>query len=208
MFKQGHIPWHKGKHLSEEHRKKIQQALKGKPKSAEHIAKLIGNKGRTGQHLSIEHRRKLGEAHRKYDVMKRECHKCARIIVRPPNDSIVQFKGRKYCSRNCVMQIQSEKNKGKVMIPPMPHEKNPAWQGGKNGYSKKQAKIRDRFTCRWCGLQDKEVIEVDHILPKSIFPNLAYSLDNLITLCANDHRRKTNMDIKKYRSKNKKWKLT
>jgi hypothetical protein len=39
----GRIPWNKGKKMSEESKAKLSKALKGKPKSAEHIQKLKEN---------------------------------------------------------------------------------------------------------------------------------------------------------------------
>ena len=61
---------------------------------------------------------------------------------------------------------------------------------------KKQALLRDDFTCQVCGLKDPEIVEVDHIKSKSLYPELKNDIDNLITMCANCHRRKTLRDIK------------
>ncbi len=58
-------------------------------------------------------------------------------------------------------------------------------------WTKMQALKRDDYTCQECGLQDREVVQVDHIKPKSLFPELATALGNLTTLCANCHMRKT-----------------
>lgn len=35
-------------------------------------------------------------------------------------------------------------------------EGGPAWKGGNIGYWQKEAKIRDHFTCRICGLYDQK----------------------------------------------------
>ena len=75
--------------------------------------------------------------------------------------------------------------------------------GGSIKFWKKEALIRDDYTCQTCLLRDTEIMEVDHILPKSVAPHLATSLENLITLCPNDHRRKTNSDRKRYQWKRK-----
>lgn len=61
---------------------------------------------------------------------------------------------------------------------------------------KKTALQRDDFTCQVCGLYDPEIMEVDHIKSKSLYPELKYDIDNLITICPNCHRRKTLRDIK------------
>ena len=94
-------------------------------------------------------------------------------------------KGKKlpYVSeRNRVMNLQFKK------------EGNPNWKGGKSGFSKKQALIRDNYTCQECKLQDREIVLVDHIKPKSVYPELRFEISNLITLCPNCHARKTNWE--------------
>lgn len=86
-------------------------------------------------------------------------------------------------------------------------EKNAFWKGGGWNYWNRQTKIRDNYTCQKCDFSDKEIMQVDHIKPKSIFPELKYLMDNLITLCPNCHARKTNREkklvlrIKKYEDK-------
>jgi|SRR5665213_365261 len=69
------------------------------------------------------------------------------------------------------------------------------WKGGGLPWNKLQALDRDNYTCQICGLNDREVMEVDHIVPKAKAPELFNSLENLMTLCANCHRRKTNRDV-------------
>ena len=66
---------------------------------------------------------------------------------------------------------------------------NPNWSGG-SSYFVNQSLKRDNYTCRVCGLKDDEIMEVDHIKPKSIYPELKNDLNNLQTLCPNCHRRK------------------
>lgn len=62
--------------------------------------------------------------------------------------------------------------------------------------------------CDWhlgkiCNFSNLEIMEVDHIKPKSLFPEEQNNLDNLITLCPNCHRRKTNQEIKiRYKKQN------
>lgn len=75
-------------------------------------------------------------------------------------------------------------------------EKNPSWKGGHDKYWKRQAKIRDDFTCQMCGLKEPEIMVTDHIRPKALRPDLQRSLDNLMTLCPNCHARKTKIDIR------------
>jgi 5-methylcytosine-specific restriction endonuclease McrA len=68
---------------------------------------------------------------------------------------------------------------------------NPHWKGGSKSWCHKQALIRDDYTCQVCGLRDMEIMEADHVMPKSKYPKLAYEMDNIVTLCPNCHRRKT-----------------
>jgi len=74
--------------------------------------------------------------------------------------------------------------------------KAPNWTGGSEAYNKRIAMARDKFMCQVCGLNDKEVLEVDHILAKAVKPELFNDINNMITLCANCHRRKTNKEMK------------
>lgn len=63
-------------------------------------------------------------------------------------------------------------------------------------YQRRNALIRDDYTCQICGLRDIEIMEIDHIKSKSKFPKLRYDLNNLITLCPNCHTRKTIRELK------------
>jgi hypothetical protein len=65
------------------------------------------------------------------------------------------------------------------------------WVGGGPKYWAKQTKIRDDNTCQICGLKEPDIMVVDHIKPKSIFPELQFEINNLVTLCPNCHARKT-----------------
>lgn len=74
-------------------------------------------------------------------------------------------------------------------------EKNPNWKGGIS-FLKRNALERDNFTCQKCGLKDYDILVIDHIKQKSLYPELKFNLDNLMTLCPNCHARKTLEDIK------------
>jgi len=56
---------------------------------------------------------------------------------------------------------------------------------------KRQALERDNYTCQHCGIDDKEVLCVDHIIPRSVKPEWKCKLDNVMTLCANCHMKKS-----------------
>jgi predicted HNH restriction endonuclease len=67
----------------------------------------------------------------------------------------------------------------------------------RNQKIKKEVKIRDNYTCQICnqiGFEQKNgelYIEVDHIIPFHLDPNINDAIDNLQCLCANCHRVKT-----------------
>ena len=76
------------------------------------------------------------------------------------------------------------------------------WNGGNEKYWKKQILLRDDFICQICGFSEKDIMQVDHIKPKSVFPELRFEINNLITLCPNCHARKTQREKKqKYERK-------
>jgi len=75
-------------------------------------------------------------------------------------------------------------------------ELNPSYNGGCSRYWAQQILIRDDYTCQVCGLKDLEIVLVDHILPKSIYPELKNDPNNLQVLCPNCHTRKTKREIR------------
>jgi 5-methylcytosine-specific restriction endonuclease McrA len=70
-------------------------------------------------------------------------------------------------------------------------KQHPRWAGGKSKFWKNKAKERDNYTCQKCGMGDKDILVVDHIVPRSVRPDLDCVIDNLMTLCPNCHARKT-----------------
>ena len=83
----------------------------------------------------------------------------------------------------------SERNR--INNPQKKGEKASRWKGGCADYRKREALIRDDYTCQKCGMREVEIMIIDHILPKSVFPELIAELGNLMTLCPNCHARKT-----------------
>lgn len=75
-------------------------------------------------------------------------------------------------------------------------ENHHSWKGGSDKYWKNKALKRDDNICQKCGLKDNEIMIVDHIKPKSIYPELKKELSNLQTLCPNCHARKTVNELK------------
>jgi 5-methylcytosine-specific restriction endonuclease McrA len=80
-------------------------------------------------------------------------------------------------------------------------EKNVNWIGGCWLLVRKQILIEQDYTCQVCGLREPGIMEVNHKLEKSVYPELARDRNNLEVLCPNCHRRKTNLFLKN-RTKN------
>ena len=85
--------------------------------------------------------------------------------------------------------------------------KSYSWKGGKWLYWRKQTLLRDNYTCKECGLRDKEIMDLDHIKPmrksgknrddmKLADIEAHGGIENLQTLCPNCHKRKTIRDNK------------
>lgn len=60
---------------------------------------------------------------------------------------------------------------------------------------------RDDYECQNCNVRGGE-LHADHILPKSVFPELIYELDNGRTLCVDCHRKTKTWGQKHYRTGN------
>lgn len=77
---------------------------------------------------------------------------------------------------------------------------HPRWAGGTWGFWKQKVLHRDNFTCAVCRLFDPEVMQVDHIIPKrklkSKEKEVLFNMNNLQTLCANCHVRKTKSEFR------------
>ncbi len=76
---------------------------------------------------------------------------------------------------------------------------NSCWKGGTWPYWRKQALMRDEYVCQICGFSDKEIMQVDHILPAKYYPELYLDINNLQVVCPNYHARKTLYDKRKYK---------
>jgi len=63
-------------------------------------------------------------------------------------------------------------------------------------FVRKQILIEQDYTCQVCGLREPDIMEVNHKLEKSDYPELARDRNNLEVLCPNCHRRKTNLFLK------------
>lgn len=90
---------------------------------------------------------------------------------------------RKYCSIKCSSLTKVG-------------EGNHNWIGGGWLTVRKQILIEQDYTCQVCGLREKDIMEVNHKLERSQYPELACDRNNLEVLCPNCHRRKTNLFLK------------
>lgn len=178
-----------GKKHSEESKRKIGEASKGR-------------KAFLGRHHSEKTKTRIGLANKgKKHIISKESKKQLLDAARKSSE----------IRRGKPLSIEHKKKLSEAHIRNGDHpphefgEKNPNWKGGIS------YKIAVRFTlekydytCQICGLRDPDVIEVDHRLCKALRPDLYQDLNNLWTLCANCHKRKTKLDwieIRKSRAK-------
>lgn len=82
----------------------------------------------------------------------------------------------KFCSRKCMGVWESINYTG---------NNHPNWKGGREDYCREYIYHRDNYVCQLCG--SNEVLNTHHIYPKKKYPELAYHMDNIITLCNNCH---------------------
>ena len=159
---------------SEEHKRKLSDAQKGRSLTAEHRAKLRGsrptaipwNKGKAGYSVhSVESRRVLSRRLRgnKHGVGKR-----------PWNKGLAGY------------------NAGSA---------SSAWKGGVTPIHqtirhsleyrlwREAVFARDNYTCIWCGDNRGHNLEADHIKPFCNYPELRFAIDNGRTLCHDCHKK-------------------
>ncbi|OGT23540.1 MAG: hypothetical protein A2W47_04505 [Gammaproteobacteria bacterium RIFCSPHIGHO2_12_38_15] len=146
------------------------------------------------------------------------CQQCNREYKSYAYD--IEKRNRKFCSHKCLGLYQRNKprsaeTKKKIRLKAIGRKASritrqkmsvarkkrvgvlcPNWKGGKVNWLTMETKIRDNYTCQICGFRDPDIMEVDHIKPKSLYPELESALENLVTLCPNCHRRKTIRDWK------------
>jgi len=147
----------------------------------------------------------------------RKCKACNNDFAKPYNISKASWFGNdkrpngvQYCSiscRNASLIGRTAPNKGvkgliqwdekrRIALQILWHKKREIsdyckFSGSKWTNVRKHVLARDNYECQECGFSEKEIMQVDHILPKSIYPELMYKSENCITLCPNCHARKT-----------------
>lgn len=117
-----------------------------------------------------------------------QCLTCLQAVSKQKCDS-----DRKYCSRKCMGRAKRRAHLGSG---------NPNWQKGRDKeaqkfYSSKQWRTlrlevlaRDGHKCTNCGVAGGR-LEVNHIQPRSVHPELKLDISNLETLCHQCHTAKT-----------------
>lgn len=161
-FKVGHPPFFK--QHTEESKRKLSLALKGKPKSAEHVEN--SRRGHLGQVAWNKGKTASDETRKKQSL--------ARIGKSPWN------KGKVY------PQIKGENNpawKGGITPINKIIRHSIAYRLWREAVF-----TRDNFTCIWCG-QIGGMLNADHIKPFSMFPELRLAIDNGRTLCESCHKK-------------------
>lgn len=68
-------------------------------------------------------------------------------------------------------------------------ENHPSWGGGTIKYKRIIVLQRDNYTCTQCSYSEKEIMQVDHIIPRC--KGGSDEIDNLRCLCPNCHARKS-----------------
>lgn len=188
MYKKGHISWWKGKHISEETKRKISEARRGQ---------ASWNKGKTGIY-SEETKRKMSEAQKGKKQSKEAIRKM--VGTRRKNGSYICSEERK---RKISMLLKghktSEETRRKIGDAHR-GSKSCRWKGGiskKLLYSidwtetlRRSIRERDHYTCQLCGkLQGDRAFSCHHI----DYDKQNCNPNNLITLCYSCHQ-KTNFN--------------
>lgn len=173
-FVKGYIPWHKGEELSEEHKEKLKEAKLNNP-----VRYWLGKE------RSEETKEKISRANKgrrlKPEVLKVEktCLFCKKKMLLLP----CLAREYNYCSHKCAFS----------------GEKNPNWKGGitplvmqiRNSKEmqewRKAVYERDNYTCQICNMRGGD-LNVDHIKPFALYPDLRFDIDNGRTLCIECHR--------------------
>lgn len=189
-----------GKRHSEETRKKMSLAQKGRTFSAETIELM--RKVRLGKRPSEETRRKMSISHT--GLKRTEEFKKNRTGKLNGNF------GRKHTEEERKKMSEAQKNRihtpeigakiSKALKGKLVGEKNPAWRGGITPINQKVRNSkeyalwrrsvfqRDGHQCVWCGAKEVR-LEADHIKPFALFPELRFAIDNGRTLCSPCHKK-------------------
>ena len=199
-FRKGNIPWNKGKKYSEEYRKKLSEAHKGKPgnflgkhhseETKRKISKAL--KGKDNHQLGKHHSEETKQRLRKANLGKKVSEETRRKLS-------LANKGQ----NNRLGSTITEEHKLKIGLANK-GEKNTNWKGGITPLNKKIRKSheynnwriavfeKDNYTCQKCGDKsgkDKKVyLNAHHIKSFKDYPELRFEVSNGITYCEDCHK--------------------
>ena len=213
----------KGYKQTEEHKRKVSEALKGKRISEEHRKKI--SQTQRGKHNSPQTEFKKGHKQSEETIKKRILKQMGHKPTNTKPNSGSFKKGQKswnegktnlanlYSNYGMKGKHQSEESKRKMAKTrggKYKGENSHTWKGGITPINslirhspeyklwRKSVFERDNYTCRFCGQRGK-VIHADHIKSFSLFPELRFAIDNGRTLCKECHLKTDNYG---YRGKN------
>jgi len=134
----------------------------------------------------------------KQNKSQKECPVCKKIFICKKSDDLRNRYLR--CSKECSTIYKRSLMKIKIKKGKPFGERHWNWKGGitQEAYKIRSSKkykdfrtsvfIRDNYTCQECKKHGGN-LQVDHIKPFSIFPELIYDMDNCKTLCIPCHRK-------------------
>ncbi len=180
----------KGRVFSEETRRKMSLAAKGKKKkpfTEEHIRNMC--KAQKGRIVSPDHRRKLSEANR------------GKIPSLETREKISKTNRGRVVSdgwRRKISDAQRGRKRPESVRQKFVGERSHFWKGGvtkKNQIIRSSSEYkrwrlsvfeRDKFTCVICKTKGS-FLNADHIKPFALYPDLRFDINNGRTLCRECH---------------------
>ena len=138
------------------------------------------------------------EVNSKKIIPERLCKYCWKVFYKKVTTSkIIWLKWSKFCCKICADKDRIWIKMDQKTIKKMINSRRIKTENLIDYCSlRKRILKRDNYTCKSCNYSEKEIMEVDHILPRLYFPELSMDINNLQTLCSNCHRRKTLRDIR------------
>lgn len=178
---------------TDERRQKMSERMRGENnpffgKTHDSLLKECWSNDRKGTKHTAETKQKMSNAIKNYY---KEHPETKELISR-------QWKGRKW-SKEQRQTLSLQKIGIKNPMYGNVKEKNPNWKGGLTSASKlirnsKEYGLwrtavfeRDEYTCQFCSVRGGK-LQVDHIKPFALFPELRFAIDNGRTLCIPCHK--------------------
>jgi hypothetical protein len=160
--------------MSEEHKRKISEAQKGRSLTAEHRAKLRGKRPHAkpwnkGRRYSLRHHAQFFKGQPAWNKGKPLSEETKQKLRDAMKGRFVGSKGPGYIDgRTPIYQIIRHSLEYRL------------WRDA--------VFARDKYRCIWCGDARGGNLEADHIKPFAYFPELRFAIDNGRTLCHGCHK--------------------